>query len=63
MEKEIKSKCCKAKIIGVMEYAREEPRGAIGGHYECIKCGKEVDSNGIDVEKLAEEFNSSKKTT
>ena len=57
MENLNKSECCKAKIIGVTEYAPEEPWGATGEHYECIRCHKEVNFTGRDIEKLAEEFN------
>jgi hypothetical protein len=51
-EKKYKSECCKAEVRGVMEYAREEPWGAVGEHYECSDCGKEVDFCGRDIEKL-----------
>jgi hypothetical protein len=56
MEKEIKSECCNAKLEGVMEYSKEEPWGAIGGHWICSKCQKEVSDNGEDIERLLREF-------
>jgi len=59
MDSNSKTECCNAKIEGVMEYAREEPWGAVGGHYECGKCRKEVTGNGESIERLNREYEKS----